>query len=46
MGRDELTGLLVVVAGLLLAIAGSVEEKDMLTCLGLLVAAVGTLRIG
>lgn len=39
--KDDLTGLLVSLAGLLLAVAGSYTQMSMLLCLGLLIAAVG-----
>lgn len=39
--RDDLTGLLVALAGMLLALAGMYHGKEMLTCLGLGVAAIG-----
>lgn len=39
--KDNLWPLFIAVCGMLLACGGAVKGMDMLTCLGLLVAAVG-----
>lgn len=41
--KDDLTGLLVAVVGMLLACAGCYKQMEMLTCLGLGIAAIGVM---